>query len=309
MEQAAILYGDFDGNGNALVIRTAGLSNLLYTVGGYLIGFTVNGIDYFHFDKTDFGKGDIFINAGYFSLEDWLSYWADEKKLSEIRKFDYVNFTKVKKDDQIVIEKQKTSLDTANYNWNEVYKYIWNVDEYRLPFSKDIYMPSNAVKTEKAYTEVNTATNFFQNAKILINLVESENQSNLMKTLVYSAYCIHHICASILPLFTEASHQQLIAEQKAYWSNPFPDTSGLSEFELINLTKDFYTEVLNFYVTGFRQKVRIQNAVGDKKFYHLTLLMSVKSLTTLTSKIKIKVLKSATNGTWLLFSDRLKLEY
>ena len=296
MEQAAILYGDYDGKGNSLVIRTNELNNLLYTVDGYLIGFTINGVDYFHFEKNDFKSEEVDIDAGYFSMIDWLNYWAKNKELADINKFDNANFNKVQEGDLVIVKKQKISPNTAKYNLNEIYKYDWNFkDKYLISFIRNkIFIPSNINATIEDYTPETTATTFFNTNKGLINqITNSQNKEYLAQNLIYSSYCIHHICNSIFTLFTDSSHQNLINEQKTYWSNPFSNTSGLSELELLNLTKDFYTEVLNFYVTGFRNKVKIQEAIGDKKFYNLTLFMSVKSLTTLTSSIKLKVLKSA----------------
>ncbi|EJL75367.1 hypothetical protein [Chryseobacterium populi] len=296
MEQAAILFGDFDGKGNALIIRMNNLSNPVYTVDGYLIGFTANNIDYFQFDKTDFKENEEKINAGYYSLQDWLEYWADKKKSNEIRKFDNSNFMKVQVGDQVSVVKQKITYDAQSYNLNEEYKYTWNLaNVYSVPFKRNkIYIPDNITPQLKVYNPEGNATEFFNNNMYLINNMSSiEKKNEVASYLIYSAYCIHHINNSILTLFTEASYQSYIIEQKAYWSNPFSGASNLQESDVIKLLRDFYQEVLNFYVTGFRCKEKIKNAVGNKKLFYLTLFMSVKALTTLTAKLKIEVLKES----------------
>lgn len=298
MESAGILYGDYDGKGNRLVVRTGDFSNLLYTVDGYLIGFSKSNqnnvnIDYFHFEKADFKKDETEkINAGFYSLEDWLEYWADKKKLSEIKKFEYINFRFVQENDIVVVEIQNTDYNTPKYNQIKKYEYTWDLPNQYLIAN----VPAGIliVPILQDYTPNITATSFFDNNKYLISQFASiDTKQKIAKNLVYAAYCMHHICNSIFPLFTSSEHQALIQEQKNYWTNPFSsNVSSLSEIELLNITKDFYLEVLNFYITGFRNKIRIEDAVGDKKFFFLSLFMSVKSLTTLTASIKLTILKS-----------------
>lgn len=308
MENAAVLYGNFDGKGNSLVIRTNNLSNLLYRVDGYLIGFTSNNIDFYHFEQSDFKGNETKVSAGYFSLEDWLKYWADQLTLDEIRKFDKSNFNKVEVNDVVNIVKQKISPDTQTYNYNEEYKYTWTyVDKYYVKFNDDIFIPPNTNPQLKVYPPENYATTFYNTNKGLLNNVSSKNKNELAKILIYSAYCIHHTNVSVLSLFTETTYQQYIVKQQEYWSNPFGDTTNLSEIELMNLVKSFYQEVLNFYGTGFRCIEKIKSSAGNKKLFYLTLFMSVKSLTTLTSELKIETLKECV-GEMSKISERESVE-
>ncbi|UFH30757.1 hypothetical protein LNP04_12305 [Chryseobacterium sp. C-71] len=294
--KAAILYGNYDGKGNALVIRTNNLVDPLYTIGGYLIGFTKNHIAYYHFVKSDFKNDDKnSIDAGYYSVDDWLRYWADQIKIEEVRKFENVLFEHVMNGDLIVIQKHKIAQNMINYNINEEYEYVWNSNQHLLPFTEKIYIPAGITAVPLTYNPQQNATNFFNNTKHLINQVSGDKKDELSKALVYSAYCIHHINNSILTLFAEPAYLDLITEQKNFWSNPFTDTSGLNEDEIINLVHNFYVEVLNFYSTGFRSKKKIESASQNKKFFYLTLFMGVKALTSLTSKLKLEILKSATN--------------
>ncbi|CAM2907892.1 hypothetical protein DRF59_05845 [Chryseobacterium flavum] len=292
---AAILYGNYDGKGNAIVVRINNLADPLYTIGGYLIGFTKNNLEYYHFIKSDFKQDDKnSVDAGYYSLDDWLRYWADQIKIEEVRKFENAFFEHIKKGDTIIVQKHKVANDMVNYNINEEYQYVWNSDQYLIPFSEKIYIPANVTGVEKPYNPQPNATSFYNNSKFLIDIVSSEKKGEVARYLIYSAYCIHHINNSILPLFSESAYLALITEQKNFWSNPFTNTTGLSETEIVNIVHDFYLEVLNFYVTGFRNKKKIQSVSQNRKLFYLTLFMSVKALTTLTSKIKIEILKTAT---------------
>ncbi|MCQ9635825.1 hypothetical protein MP477_12775 [Chryseobacterium sp. WG23] len=294
--KASILYGSYDILGNALVVRINNLESTVYTLGGYLVGFTKNNIDYYHFLKADFKADDNNkASAGYYSLQDWLKYWADELELNKIRKFeDKTSFEYVQEGDTIIVEKQKIDSSMANYNITETYSYTWNSKERLIPFTNEIYIPKNTIPSTQIYTSESLATNFFNNSKSLINLVTgAENKKKVTQFLVYSAFCLNHISKSILPLFSDATYQSYINEQRNYWTNPFVNASNQSEVEIINLVDSFYQEVVNFYAVGFRCKVKIEKAQGNKKFFYLTLFMGVKALTTLTSPLKIQVLLSA----------------
>lgn len=304
--EASILYGSYDSLGNALVVRINNLENPIYTLGGYLIGFSKNNTDYYHFLNADFKVDDNNkASAGYYSLQDWLRYWADELELSEIRKFeDKTSFEYVQKGDTIIVKKQKIDISMVEYNITEVYSYMWNSKEHLIPFTNEIYVPKGIIPSSQLYTSESLATNFFNNSKSLISLVTNiENKKKVAQFLIYSAFCLNHISRSILPLFSDASYQPYITEQKNYWINPFINVSNLSDDGIINLIDSFYQEVVNFYAVGFRCKVKIEKAQGNKKLFYLTLFMGVKALTTLTSSLKIQILLSAKEELQVFFEQ------
>lgn len=310
-DQGAILV-------NKIAVKVKGLSELVYSLDGFLTGFTVTatGDKYIYLVEDDVIKSnlDMFqqhISKGYYIEDSFLDY-RRTKDLSELSK-EYEHFISAEIEDIINVKKIKLSspFNVEEFGYWESYSLTYEghtlVDELGQIIKPVPYVP------QKLDMELNSVAKKFYEKNIHHHITATTNEEKYDRALLIAktAIYIHNINAKLFPLFnnitlnnTELNNLKI--EQNNYWKGDVFENPSLNDIQT------YFNSIYNFYRAGYINQRRIEEAKGYEKIYWLALCLSTNALKVLTALNKIALLSWMQVNVrigqhWLFFNDNEKL--
>ncbi len=310
-DQGAILV-------SKVAVKLTGLSELVYSLDGFLTGFTVTatGNKYIYLVEEDVIKSklDMFqqtISKGYYTEDSFLEY-RRTKNLSKLSK-EYDHFISAEIEDIINVKKIKLSspFDVEEFGFWEYYSLIYQghslVDELGQIIKSVPYAP------QKLDMELNSVAKKFYEKNIHHNSTATTNEEKYERALLIAktAIYIHNINAKLFPLFSNVALNNtelnnLKIEQNNYWKTDVFQNPSLNDIQA------YFDSVYNFFRAGYINQKRIEEAKGYEKIYWLALCLSKNALKLLTALNKIALLSWMQVNVrigqhWLFFNDNENL--